>query len=229
MAERNAQQRIESKEQERENGAEKGRQCKSRKNREEWNKMRIQRKGEEREKSELQDVKEDETEKHRERTQVEQCGKEKEEWKGLSKNGRDQRNGTREGGKESPCSLFTREEVRVHSTIHNAWITLHRCVYDVTKFLVQHPGGEAVLLDRVGQDASAAFEMEGHSPEARELAKQFFIGELHPDEQQAEEPLKAPQIPPFTENDSQQSFLQCLGLAVTVLVLAILAGMLLFF
>ncbi|CAG8715350.1 30299_t:CDS:2, partial [Racocetra persica] len=41
-----------------------------------------------------------------------------------------------------------------------------------------HPGGEEVLLDEAGQDATEAFEDVGHSEEALEILKGLEIGEL---------------------------------------------------
>lgn len=51
-------------------------------------------------------------------------------------------------------------------------------VYDVTKYLEDHPGGSAVLLEVAGQDATQAFEEVGHSDEAREQLEPFIVGEL---------------------------------------------------
>lgn len=42
----------------------------------------------------------------------------------------------------------------------------------------QHPGGEEVLLEQAGKEASEAFEDVGHSTDARELMKKYLIGEL---------------------------------------------------
>ena len=44
--------------------------------------------------------------------------------------------------------------------------------------LVQHPGGEEVLLEMGGKDATENFEDVGHSTEAREMMKEYLIGEL---------------------------------------------------
>jgi cytochrome b involved in lipid metabolism len=70
-----------------------------------------------------------------------------------------------------------------------------RAVYDATKFLDEHPGGEEVLLDMagayqysdfrdgltdfgIGKDATDAFEDVGHSDEAREILAGLIKGEL---------------------------------------------------
>ncbi|KAF1668410.1 Cytochrome b5 type B, partial [Aptenodytes patagonicus] len=46
--------------------------------------------------------------------------------------------------------------------------------------LFQHPGGEEVLLEQAGRDATESFEDVGHSTDAREMLKQYYIGEIHP-------------------------------------------------
>lgn len=46
--------------------------------------------------------------------------------------------------------------------------------------LFQHPGGEEVLLEQAGRDATESFEDVGHSIDAREMLKQYYIGEIHP-------------------------------------------------
>ncbi|MGH0120320.1 UNVERIFIED_CONTAM: hypothetical protein FKN15_057222 [Acipenser sinensis] len=43
-----------------------------------------------------------------------------------------------------------------------------------------HPGGEEVLMEQAAADATENFEDVGHSTDAREMLKQYFIGELHP-------------------------------------------------
>ena len=55
-------------------------------------------------------------------------------------------------------------------------------MYDVTKYLDDHPGGAEVMLDVAGQDADEFFEDIGHSKEAREELKKYLIGNLKLDE-----------------------------------------------
>ena len=65
---------------------------------------------------------------------------------------------------------------------HNLTGTGGKKVYDVSKYLDDHPGGAEVMLDVAGQDADEFFEDIGHSKEARlELAK-HLIGTLKIDE-----------------------------------------------
>lgn len=53
-------------------------------------------------------------------------------------------------------------------------------VYDVTKFLEEHPGGEDILLDSSGRDATREFEDVGHSAEARAQLDDLRIGDVRP-------------------------------------------------
>lgn len=55
---------------------------------------------------------------------------------------------------------------------------INKKVYDVTKFLDEHPGGEDVLLDSSGQDATQGFEDVGHSEEARAQLTGLYLGEV---------------------------------------------------
>jgi len=45
-------------------------------------------------------------------------------------------------------------------------------------FCLQHPGGEEVLLEQAGKDATEEFEDVGHSSDAREVMQKYKIGEL---------------------------------------------------
>uniref|UniRef100_A0A8C4R9B4 Cytochrome b5 n=1 Tax=Eptatretus burgeri TaxID=7764 RepID=A0A8C4R9B4_EPTBU len=76
--------------------------------------------------------------------------------------------------------FYTLEEIQQHNTCKENWIIIHNKVYDVTKLLNEHPGGEEVLLEHGGIDATDCFEDIGHSTDARFLSESFLIGEVHP-------------------------------------------------
>jgi len=73
---------------------------------------------------------------------------------------------------------FTREEIARHCSEDDVWIVIGRKVYDVTAFLYDHPGGDDVILDVAGKDATSAFESILHSKEAMATLEQFYIGEV---------------------------------------------------
>lgn len=76
------------------------------------------------------------------------------------------------------AKTITAEEVKKHSEKKDAWFSIHGIVYDITSYLEDHPGGEEVMLDRAGQDASTDFEDVGHSDEARKELAKFQVGQL---------------------------------------------------
>ncbi|XP_020797291.1 cytochrome b5 [Boleophthalmus pectinirostris] len=77
---------------------------------------------------------------------------------------------------------YTLEDIRVHNMSNDTWLIIHDKVYDITSFLEEHPGGEEVLLEQAGADATESFEDVGHSTDAREMLEQYYVGELHPDD-----------------------------------------------
>ncbi|XP_062235184.1 cytochrome b5 [Platichthys flesus] len=80
--------------------------------------------------------------------------------------------------------LFRLSEIQEQNSFKSTWIILHHKVYDVTKFLEEHPGGEEVLREQAGGDATESFEDIGHSSDAREMASSMVIGEVHPDDRE---------------------------------------------
>ncbi|XP_069757396.1 cytochrome b5 type B [Narcine bancroftii] len=87
---------------------------------------------------------------------------------------------------EAKVNYFSLEEVKTHNRSKSMWLVIHDKVFDVTKFLEEHPGGEEVLFEQAGGDATESFEDVGHSSDARELLKQYFIGELNLDDRRKE-------------------------------------------
>ncbi|CAM4531255.1 hypothetical protein PO909_023341 [Leuciscus waleckii] len=96
---------------------------------------------------------------------------------------KDENTGTSE---ESCVKYYTVEEVQAHNMIKDTWLIIHDKVYDITSFMEEHPGGEEVLLEQAGSDATESFEDVGHSTDAREMLQQYYIGELHMDDRKKE-------------------------------------------
>lgn len=74
------------------------------------------------------------------------------------------------------------KDVQEHKSRDSVWFVIHNKVYDVSKFLEDHPGGEEVLLEQAGCNATEIFEDVNHSADAKELLKTFFVGDLHEDD-----------------------------------------------
>ncbi|KAH9244328.1 hypothetical protein BASA81_018278 [Batrachochytrium salamandrivorans] len=53
--------------------------------------------------------------------------------------------------------VVTHDEVASHNTAKSAWITIDSLVYDITNFAALHPGGESIILEVAGKDATKEF------------------------------------------------------------------------
>ncbi|KAJ5152804.1 NADH-cytochrome b5 reductase 1 [Penicillium canariense] len=73
---------------------------------------------------------------------------------------------------------YTMEDVAVHNTKADMWMVIHGQVFDITKYVQDHPGGADVLVEVAGQDATAAYEDVGHSEDAREIMQPYLVGTL---------------------------------------------------
>jgi len=73
---------------------------------------------------------------------------------------------------------YTLKDLQENGTSQKLLMLLHDKVYDVTKFLDEHPGGDEVLLGEAGRDATEAFEDVGHSDDARSLLGPMYLGEF---------------------------------------------------
>merc|ERR1712037_447618 len=74
--------------------------------------------------------------------------------------------------------LVSLDEVSEHCSQEDGWMVLYDRVYDVTAFLREHPGGEDVMIEYLGYDATFAFRGVGHSEDALEMLEEFLIGIL---------------------------------------------------
>ncbi|KAF8592720.1 cytochrome b5 [Ramaria rubella] len=68
------------------------------------------------------------------------------------------------------------ELLKEHTKKENLYLLVDNKVYDVSKFIDEHPGGDEVMLAEAGKDATEAFEDVGHSDEARDLLPGLFVG-----------------------------------------------------
>jgi cytochrome b involved in lipid metabolism len=79
---------------------------------------------------------------------------------------------------------FTMEEVAKHNSQQDCWLVIGNKsnggpkVYDISKYLNEHPGGPEIMLDFAGKDADDMFEDIGHSTGAREKLRTLYVGDL---------------------------------------------------
>jgi cytochrome b involved in lipid metabolism len=74
---------------------------------------------------------------------------------------------------------YTLAVVATHNSQPSCWTAVNGSVYDVTKWIAQHPGGAQAILSLCGKDGSAAFNNQhgGQRKPENELAS-FKIGNL---------------------------------------------------
>jgi len=77
--------------------------------------------------------------------------------------------------------IITYEELKANNTKESLYILINQKVYNVAKFIDEHPGGDEVILAETGKDATEPFEDVGHSDEAREILKGLYIGDYEKD------------------------------------------------
>ncbi|KAK4262264.1 hypothetical protein QN277_003119 [Acacia crassicarpa] len=72
----------------------------------------------------------------------------------------------------------TRSQVAQHKSTKDCWLVVYGRVLNLTKFLEEHPGGEEVLLEVAGKDASKEFDTIGHNEGAKKMFAKFQVGVL---------------------------------------------------
>jgi len=71
---------------------------------------------------------------------------------------------------------YKMEEIKEHNKQDDLWLLINGKVYDVTKFIPRHPGGDRIYLG-AGKDATKLFNSL-HSKHAKTIMKKFLIGTL---------------------------------------------------
>mmetsp|Transcript_50559 Transcript_50559/g.161742 ORF Transcript_50559/g.161742 Transcript_50559/m.161742 type:complete len:128 (-) Transcript_50559:533-916(-) len=72
---------------------------------------------------------------------------------------------------------FTREEVAKHGSRDDLWVIIHDKVYDITDYVDEHPGGDAILSN-AGGDSTEKFFGPQHPQRVFDMIDDFEIGEL---------------------------------------------------
>ncbi|CAH0388228.1 unnamed protein product [Bemisia tabaci] len=101
--------------------------------------------------------------------------------------------------------VFTFEEIKQLTDNKRNLLVIHNGVYDVAEFLNEHPGGEEVLLEHAGKDATENFEDVGHSTDAREMMAKYKIGELAESDRKALEKEEKSRVADSSSNSDNSS------------------------
>jgi fatty acid desaturase/cytochrome b involved in lipid metabolism len=72
---------------------------------------------------------------------------------------------------------YTLDDIAKHNTPKDCWVALHGNVYDLTKFLPTHPGGDVIKLAS-GQDATVLFESYHVRGVSLQRVKPYLLGPL---------------------------------------------------
>ncbi|KAF3435988.1 hypothetical protein FNV43_RR23080 [Rhamnella rubrinervis] len=120
--------------------------------------------------------------------------------------------------------VYTLAEVSEHNSRENCWLVIDGKVYNVTKFLEDHPGGDEVLLSATGKDATDDFEDIGHSTSARAMMDEFYVGDID----SLSIPSKMKYIPPkqphYNQDKTSEFVIKLLQFLVPLLILCFAVG-----
>ncbi len=74
--------------------------------------------------------------------------------------------------------LISSEEVAKHNKEDDCWVIIGGEVYDVSKFLPDHPGGKKAILLFAGKDATEEFDMLHDRKVIKKYAPEAHVGTL---------------------------------------------------
>ncbi|XP_015972622.2 cytochrome B5-like protein [Arachis duranensis] len=72
---------------------------------------------------------------------------------------------------------YTKSEVSTHNKRTDCWIIIKNKVYDVTSYVEEHPGGDAILA-HAGDDSTEGFFGPQHATRVFDMIDDFYIGDL---------------------------------------------------
>ncbi|KAG6787372.1 cytochrome b5 [Populus alba x Populus x berolinensis] len=120
--------------------------------------------------------------------------------------------------------VFTLAEVSAHNSPKDCWLVVEGRVYDVTKFLEDHPGGDEVLLSATGKDATDDFEDVGHSSTARAMMDEFYVGDIDTATIPTTVKYTPPRQPHYNQDKTPEFIIKVLQFLVPLIILAVAVG-----
>ncbi|KAL0418021.1 UNVERIFIED_CONTAM: cytochrome [Sesamum radiatum] len=97
-------------------------------------------------------------------------------------------------------------------------------VYDVTKFLDDHPGGDDVLVTATGKDATDDFEDVGHSATARAMLEEYYVGDINSSSIPAKTTSASPMQTQKNEDAGSGFIIKLLQFLVPLIILGVAVG-----
>ncbi|KAJ4766259.1 Cytochrome b5 [Rhynchospora pubera] len=120
--------------------------------------------------------------------------------------------------------VFTLAEVKEHNHAKDCWLVIGGKVYDVTKFLEDHPGGDDVLISSTGKDATDDFEDVGHSTTARSMMDEYYVGDIDASTIPAKVKYTPPKQPHYNQDKTPDFIIKILQFLVPIVILGLAVG-----
>ncbi|XP_078433282.1 cytochrome b5-like [Wolffia australiana] len=120
--------------------------------------------------------------------------------------------------------IYTLAEVSKHNSREDCWIVISGKVYDVTKFLDDHPGGDDVLLSSTGKDATDDFEDVGHSSSAKSMLDEYFVGHIDSTTIPKKAKYTPPKQPHYNHDKTSDFIIKIFQFLVPLLILGLALG-----
>ncbi|KAM7521814.1 hypothetical protein LguiA_011716 [Lonicera macranthoides] len=120
--------------------------------------------------------------------------------------------------------VYTLAEVSEHNTSKDCWLVISGKVYDVTKFLEDHPGGDEVLLSATGKDATDDFEDVGHSTSARAMMDELLVGNIDAASIPSTTKYTPPKQPHYNQDKTSDFIIKLLQFLVPLIILGAAVG-----
>ncbi|XP_023554801.1 cytochrome b5-like isoform X2 [Cucurbita pepo subsp. pepo] len=121
-------------------------------------------------------------------------------------------------------TVFTLAEVASHDNRNDCWLIIEDKVYDVTKFLEDHPGGDEVLLSSTGKDATNDFLDVGHSSAASAMMEEFYVGDIDSSVIPAKGEYIPPKQPLYNQDKTLEFIIKVLQFLAPLVILGLAFG-----
>ncbi|KAF5480934.1 hypothetical protein F2P56_001636 [Juglans regia] len=121
--------------------------------------------------------------------------------------------------------VYTLAEVSEHNDTKDCWLVIAGKVFNVTKFLEDHPGGDDVLLSATGKDATDDFEDVGHSSSARAMMDEFYVGDIDSSSIPSKVKYTPPKQPHYNQDKTPEFIIKLLQFLVPLLILGLAVGL----